>query len=142
MIKRLDRLVKPLSLEQGCYPVNNSIHNGSNRTINNYRSRNGEHLRADAQNEAFGFEFHCRGGNRVCKSGDGHQRTGAGVLCDVIVQAQTRQQRRKHHQSHGSGSGCILLFQLQRQKAIQNGLSQRANQPAHQKCIQAILPNR
>lgn len=42
--KRLDLVVKPLSLEQGCYPINNPIHNTCYRAVEDDRSGDGKHL--------------------------------------------------------------------------------------------------
>ena len=39
-------LVKPFTLEQGCYPINNPVDHACHRTVNNYRACDGKHLRA------------------------------------------------------------------------------------------------
>ena len=40
-------------LEQCRYPINHAIHYGCRYAVDNDRSSNGKHLRADAQDEAF-----------------------------------------------------------------------------------------
>lgn len=75
--------VRPL--EQCCYPINQPIHYTCTYPIHNHRAGDGKHLCADTQNKTLGFEFHSRGGDGVGKAGNGHQSTGSGILCDIVV---------------------------------------------------------
>lgn len=95
--KRLDQSVKPFSLEQCCYPINNPIHYTCHRTVDNDGAGDLEHFRADAEDKPLAFEFDGGGGDRVGKAGDRHQRAGAGVLGDTVVDAVGGEDDRKRH---------------------------------------------
>ena len=93
MSKRLDREVKPLSLEQGCYPVNNTVNYAGGGAVDDNRAGDDEHFSSEAQNEALGFKLDGGRGDCVSKAGYRHQRSRACAGGYFIVKAETRQKR-------------------------------------------------
>ena len=94
---------EPFALEQSRYPINQTVNNTGTDAIDDNRPCNRKHLCAHAQDEAFGLEFHRRGGDGVGEARDGDQGPGSGVFGDVVEDADAREQRRDGNQGHG---GC------------------------------------
>ena len=130
--------VRPL--EQCCYPINQPIHYTCTYPIHNHRAGDGKHLCADTEDKALGFEFHSRGGDGVGKAGNGHQSTGSGILCDIVVKAQPRQQDRQADQSDTHAGGGISLVEPDILIQIHSKLPQGTDAPADEKCPDAVFP--
>ena len=131
-----------VSGKQAPKPINQPIHHTGAQPIHNNRPGDGKHLRTDAQDETLRLEFHRRGGNGIGKACDGHQGSGAGMPGQVVIQAQSRQHRRQHHQRHGRQGSGLLFFKAQIGIQIQKQLPDGADQSADPEGIHAVPADR
>ena len=72
-------------------PIDKSINHRCRNAVDDDRSCDCEHLRADTEDETFGFEFDGSGRNSIGEAGDGHQSACACVFGDIIIKAEAGQ---------------------------------------------------
>lgn len=126
-------------LKEQYYPINQAIHYAGTHTVHDDGACYCKHLSTDSENEPFRFELHGGGGDGIGEACDGHQGAGPGEFGDIIVQAQSRQQRRNGNQCHGAGGACGFFAKAQTLIPVQKELPHAADQSADQKGEKTVL---
>ena len=140
--KGLTHRAKPFSLEQRCYPINQSIHHTRHRAVDDDRAGDGEHFGTDTEDEALTFKLHCRGGHGVGETRDGHQRACARIFGNIIVHVKRRKQHADGDKRQRTEQAGILVFKAGVLRQQDHNFAQRAQQAPYQKGTRTIAKQR
>ena len=69
-------------------PVKQTVSHRAQHSIHDHRSCNDKHFGSNTVDPIFLPELHCRGYNRVGKTGDGYQCSRTGMLGNIVVQTE------------------------------------------------------
>ena len=116
-----------------------AIEHAGGDAVYDHRPRDGEHLHADAQDEALAFKFQRRRGYRVGKAGDGHQRARAAEARQLVVQVEAGEQHAQKYQRDRSGAAGQFRVQAGHGIELDEELAERADRAADQEREQHVL---
>ena len=127
-----------ISLEPCGYPINDPINHTRRRAVNDDRSCDLEHIGADAEDEAFGFEFDGAGGHGIGKAGDGYEGARAAGAGDALIEPETGEQGGEGDKGDADIGRGIRLCGAK--GAVEDGqpFAEKADEPAGEKGAEKV----
>ena len=126
-------------LTQLADPVNHAVNHTRAGAEDQNRPRNRKHLRAGSENNALCLKFHRRRSNGIRETRDRNKRSRAGKFCNIIIDRKACEQHRQKHQTNAGGRRTHFFVQSHCRCAVHHKLSQRADQSARPKGVEAVF---